>query len=395
MIVRKVTPQENSRVNDLFAIAFEMAPEGEEPFIPVDESITTWAAFDGDNMTSTLSETRFQIRFDGHSCLMGGMGGAASLPQYRRHGGIRGCFEHSLRDQYDKGYDFSYLYPFSTAYYKRYGYERCIQHLLVSVDLGLLRITDTEGHFKMTEASAPQTEAIQAVNRFWEEKFNMMVIHDDAFYDWTRKVAPSKNLNFTYVYYAKDGTPKAYTTFHMENQPDGRNLQCSRFFFVDQEGFMGLMQIFKSLSSDHRFAKFTLPYGQGLEYLMPEWSMGAAQWNVNNNAGMVRVINVPNVMMKAAYHGSGKLTMDIIDKQIAENNGIFTVTFENGKAVSCEKTENTPDIRLEMPALSALISGALDLNAAISWLPGIELLSASRAPWQVFRKKPVMIVDYF
>ena len=394
MIVRKVTPAENPRVNDLFAIAFEMA-SGQEPFIPVDESITTWAAFEGDQMTSTLSETAFQVRFDGSVCKMGGMGGAASLPQYRRMGGIRGCFEHSLADQYEKGYDFSYLYPFSTAYYRRYGYERCIQHLLVTVDLGLLRVTDTGGHFEMVEQQTPQTEAIRAVDRVLEERFNMMVIHDDAFYDWTRKVQPARDLNFSYVYYAKDGSPRAYTTFHMENQPDGRNLQCSRFFFTDAEGFMGLMQIFKSLSSDHRFVKFTLPYGQGLEYLMPEWSMGAAYWTVNNNAGMVRVINVKNVLMKAAYHGSGEMTMALEDPQIPENAGTWTVTFRDGKVLSAEKTEKAPDLSLTMPVFSALISGAVDLHQAIAYIPGIQLLTDSAAPWQVFRKKPVMIVDYF
>lgn len=394
MIVRKVTPEENARVNELFAIAFEKMP-GSEPFIASDEGITTWAAFDGDNMASTLSETAFQVRFDGQICQMGGMGGAATLPQYRRRGGIRGCFEASLRDQYDKGYDFSYLYPFSTAYYRKYGYERCTQHLHVSVDLGLLKAADTQGHFYLTDAAHPMTEEIREVNQVWESRFNMMVIHDEKFYDWTRKVAPAKDLNFTYVYCDKDGKAKAYTTFRMERQPEGRNLLCSRFFFTDREGFMGLMQIFKSLSSDHRFVKFTLPYGQGMEYLMPEWSLGAAQWNVNNNAGMVRVVNVASVLKKAAYHGSGEVTLDIQDLQLPENNGCFTVVFENGKAVSVEKTDKAPDIRLEIPAFSALITGALDLSQAISWLPGVELLTDSMAPWQVFRRKPLMIADYF
>lgn len=394
MIVRKVTPEENGRVNELFAIAFEQAL-GNEPFISNDDSITTWAAFDGENMASTLSETSFDIRFDGHVCRMGGMGGAATLPQYRRMGGIRGCFEASLKDQYARGYDFSYLYPFSTAYYRKYGYERCIQHLLVTVDLGLLRVTDTEGHFYLTDANNPMTQEIREVNQFWEQNFNMMVIHDEKFYDWTKKVAPAKDLNFTYVYCDKSGAAKAYTTFRMENQPDGRNLQCSRFFFKDKEGFMGLMQIFKSLSNDHRFVKFALPYGQALEYLMPEWSMGAAQWNVYNNSGMVRVVNVMSVLKKAAYHGSGVVTLEIQDRQIEENNGFFTVTFEKGKAVSVEKTDKAADIRMEMPTFSALIAGSVDLNQALSWLPGIELLTDSMAPWQVFRKKLLMIADYF
>ena len=158
---------------------------------------------------------------------------------------------------------------------------------------------------------------------------------------------------------------------------------------------MGLMNIFKSLASDHAFAKFTLPYGQGVEYMMPEWSMGAATWSVNNNAGMVRVVNVIKVLTKASYHGSGEVSLDISDKQIPDNNGVFTVTFKNGKAEKVVKTEKAPDMRLSMPAFSAMISGAVTLQQALDYIPGAELLTDSAAPWQVFTKKPAMIVDYF
>ena len=117
--------------------------------------------------------------------------------------------------------------------------------------------------------------------------------------------------------------------------------------------------------------------------------------NVNNNAGMVRVINVQNVLRKAAYHGSGEVTMEIEDKQIEENSGSWTVCFRSGKAESVVKTANAPDVKLSMPAFSALISGAVTLDQGIAFIPGIQVLTDSMAPWQVFRKKPVMIVDYF
>ena len=393
MIIRKVTEAEMPRVNQLFNIAFEMSFQG-EPCITPGPGVQSWAAFDGDAMMSTFTTSDYQIRFDGHSCKMAGLGGVATLPQYRRMGGIRECFKACLPSLYRENYDFSYLYPFSTGYYRKFGYECCVQKLLVSVDLGLLKPRPQEGHFVLCEADHPMKDAIRQVDRFWEEQYNMMVIHEDRDYKWTEKFDPAENLTFTYVYFDRENQPKAYTTFRMENQPDGRNLVCSKFFFTDREGFEGLMLLFKSMSTDHRFVKFQLPAGCSMEYLLPEWSMGAAQWSVQN-AGMVRVINAASVLRKAAYHGTGSLTVEITDPQIEENNGIFRVSFRDGRAETVEKVSAQPDVRLTVAAFSALIAGAIPFREAALYLGGVEVLNPTMALSQAFRRKPMMIADYF
>ena len=136
MIIRKTRPEEGKRVNTLFAIAFEQPMEngpGEEP------GVTNWGAFEEDTMFSTFAVTDFTQFFDGNQVKMGGIGGVASLPQYRRAGGIRACFQKALPILYREGYVFSYLYPFSTAYYRKFGYESCVQRYLAVLDLRQLR----------------------------------------------------------------------------------------------------------------------------------------------------------------------------------------------------------------------------------------------------------------
>ena len=125
MIVRKTGPEEARRVNELFALAFETAAE-KGPADPENDRICHWAAFtEGGEMMSTLSVTDFEVNFDGQRCKMGGVGGVATPPQFRRRGGIRACFTRALPELYRAGYDFSYLFPFSTAYYRQFGYESC------------------------------------------------------------------------------------------------------------------------------------------------------------------------------------------------------------------------------------------------------------------------------
>lgn len=394
MIVRETTPQEAQRVNELFAIAFEQPLEN-GPADAENGKLHHWAAFseDGD-MMSTFTITDFQIQFDGHACKMGGIGGVATLPQYRRRGGIRGCFEAALPEMYSKGYDFSYLYPFSTAYYRKFGYESCVQKFTVAVHLGLLKPPAVDGAFRLADKNAPLTNAVRAVDQVWEQKYNMMVQHDAEDYGWIKKTDPAVKQVFTYVYFAADGTPKAYTTFRLENQPDGRNLVCSRFCFVDKEGFSGLMQVFKSLSSDHMFVKFSLPVIPAMQYLMPEWSLGAVQFSLQS-AGMVRVINVKNALEKAKYIGSGSIVLKINDPQIEENNRTFAITFANGRAASVEETKAAPDAVMEIPTFSALLAGVSDFAAAENWCSGMEIKNKGACFSQVFFRKDLMIADYF
>lgn len=395
MIVRKTKPEEGKRVNELFSIAFEQpmenGPVGED-----DTGMTHWAAFDEANgeMTSTFTITEFPIWFDGNVVKMGGIGGVATLPSYRRTGGIRGAFQAALPDMYENGYIFSYLYPFSTAYYRKFGYENCVCKRSVAVDLALLAPRKADGHCVMAGLGKDLTKAVRTLEADWERTYNMAVCHEEKDYAWVAKADPTKKPEFLYVYFDAQGTPRGYMQFHLENQPDGRNLVGTKLVFRDREGFDGLMNLVKTMASDHRYLKFQLPEEEALPYLFPEWSLGAAQWSTLP-AGMVRVVNVRKALELAAYRGSGTVTLGITDGQIPENNGIFRVTFQNGKALSVEKTEEKADLELPIAVFSALLSGVSAWEAAESWMPDVHKNRDNPALAGVFYKKPLWIGDYF
>ena len=393
-MIRRLTAQDVPRANELFSIAFEQPPEG--PFEPDGSRTHRWAAFadDTNEMMSTLTVTDFTVQFDGNICKMGGVGGVATLPQYRRTGGIRGCFETMLPELYADGYDFSYLYPFSTGYYRKFGYECCVQKYLTTVDLGLLSPPKTDGTLRMAERENTMKDAIRAIDAVWEQRYNMTVQHQAEDYDWTENQEPAVKQKFTYVYFSAEGTPKAYTTFVKKEQGNECDCVCRHFFFTDKEGFAGLMNLFKSLSSDHRAVKFALPADPAMQYLLPEWSLGAASWSIQP-AGMARVVNVKRVLEKAAYHGEGSVVLAVRDPQIAENNRRFAVRFAGGRAVSVEETQETPDAALSISALSALVCGVCDFADAAKWMEGIQVCRPSGALPQVFYRKPMMIADFF
>ena len=207
MIVRKTGPEEARRVNELFALAFETAAE-KGPADPENDRICHWAAFtEGGEMMSTLSVTDFEVNFDGQRCKMGGVGGVATPPQFRRRGGIRACFTLALPELYRAGYDFSYLFPFSTAYYRKFGYESCVQRLACTLDLSLVPSAPEEGSFRLAEPGGALKDSIRAVDRVWEQRYNMAVRHGEADYAWVDEADPYRTAEYTWLWFDGAGTP--------------------------------------------------------------------------------------------------------------------------------------------------------------------------------------------
>ncbi len=394
MIVRKTLPEENAAINRLFSVAFQTTPD-KGPADADNPRICHWGAFSEEGeLMSSLSLTSYQIRFDGHACPMAGVGAVQTLPPYRRRGGIAACFAEALPTLFAEGVLFAYLYPFSTAFYRRFGFESCVMKIGCTVDLAQLRLPPQEGCFRLAVKEKPLAEAICAVDQVWERRWNMEVLHGEEDYGWLGKLDPCGSQEYLYVCFDAAGRAIGYTAFRAVKEAEGRDLVCSRFRFADREGYYALLGVFKSLAADHRFARFALPSDPALPYLMGEWSLGAASFRLEP-AGMVRVINAREVLTRAAYRGSGEVRLQIRDGLIAENDGVFSLRFADGRAVSVERTEEKPDAVLDIRAFSALIAGVCDFEGARDWMNGVEILDPAAPLERVFYRKSMTITEPF
>lgn len=78
---------------------------------------------------------------------------------------------------------------------------------------------------------------------------------------------------------------------------------------------MELMRLYKSLSSDHRFVKFSTPANPAMQYFMPGVVAGCGQLE-RAERGHGRAVNVKSVLEKARYIGSGTVCVAVQDSQI-------------------------------------------------------------------------------
>lgn len=415
MIVRKIHPEELKRTKELFSIAFEYEYDCDKDAMEVYEEslnepktrediypLEKYAAFldDDKTMTSCLSAIRFPMQFDGNSVVMAGIGGVSSLPQYRRTGGIRGCFTRMLGDLYQEGVVFSYLYPFSTAYYRKFGYEMGCVCNHYELDLSFIPAYQVDGHCELLDESNREMrfEDIKEIYQDWQKKFNCMIENESWEYQFATEANPYKKQEFTYIYYGQNKKPTAYMTLRKEKNERGQLLSCSKFVFKNVEGLKGLLALAKTFSSDHYCIRFTLPESCDITPLIPERSLGACKIETSY-LGMVRVIQVEQVLKIARYIGTGELKIEVKDANIPENNGVFQVIFEQGKAVTVEKVKNSiPQISMTVAEFSRWITGVQD-TAAMKFCNDVQIVDAgiveSGVLRQVFYKKPCFLMEYF
>lgn len=394
MIVRRITAGERRRAEEIFSIAFE-TPWQEEAY-----RTEKYAAFldDDETMTSCLSILPFSVSFDGKTVKMAGIGGVSSLPQYRRTGGIRGCFEKMLPDLYREGYMLSMLYPFSTNYYRKFGYEVWARGARYELDLahipGLLR----EGWSLLADSTNREKclADIRLLTKEWERRYNGMAELTDEKCAFAAEADPYRKQEFVYIHYDAKGTPAGYMVYRRERDGQEQRLVCSRFVFRDRVGIEGLLTLAKSMQADHKSIVFTLPSSICLDPLIDEWSLGAYRRS-DASLGMARIVNVEAALKAARYRGSGSLTIEILDGQIPENNAVFIVCFEEGRAVSVTRdAEGKAALRMDISEFSRFLIGAADVSAlALSRRvygysqEDLELLG------QIFYKKPCFLTEYF
>lgn len=363
MIVRRIRPEEIKRVNELFSVAFcsPIEEDGRDPVSVYNDMLknprsredvdplSKYAAFEDDDkrMFSCLFATSFPMYFDGKKTDMTGVGGVSTLPEARRRGGIRACFELMLNDAYKEGKIFSCLYPFSTAYYAKFGYGISMASRKYELLTEFIpKSFETGGHCVLIDSSNKDElfEDVKNVYTGFAKERNGMIVNDDFEYSFVLKADPYKTAEYTYLYYEQN-EPLGYVTFKRISENGNLIISCRRFIYKNINAVKGMLTLIKTMQSDCRLVRFALPSDTAFERLVPERSFGALSIS-ETFLGMIRAVNVKRVLELSKYRGSGKITFTVIDPVIEENTGEYTVTFENGTATSvvrakAEDKENT------------------------------------------------------
>lgn len=393
MIIKKVTPETEYLADFTSAVAFEYGtdyikskeesekrlsePEPEKRAEDNHEpKAVRWGAFTDDmsECMATVWSTPYTVRFDRRTILMGGIGGVACLPHHRDKGAVKAIMREMLADDYRRGITYDYLYPFSRAYYRQYGFENAVERRTYEIPFDALRALIREkaaGSFYMIRPDMDYSVLDTVSARAFQE-INLSTC-------WLRpsqtlkKSGGADKMNYIYVYADEAGTPRGYVAF------TGRNgvMNCVNDFghpagFVF-DGADTLRQMLRfcarMFSSRYNTLKITLPGYVRIETIIPEMNSVSASVDTQ---GMIRIINLDSVLRSMLYKGSGEITISVDDPVIKENSGCRLIKWRDDKFVSAELFGSEPDIECGIGELSLLTSGAVRTEE-IRWLSGVKV----------------------
>ena len=357
MEIRKAKPNEFNRVDEVFCVSFGFKKENDVTQ-PVSKDDVRYVAIEDSKIISAIYVPSYVMNFDGNDVKMAGIGGVSTLPEYRRKGAIRSIFNKLLKDIYKEGFVFSYLYPFSTAYYKKFGYEKACDLVKYTINtMALPQSEDSDKCFLLTKDT--YSKGIEIIKKAYDinvSKYNGMTHPGSDTFSWA-KADPYETAVYTYLF--KEGDSYGFLTYELKKEGE-LSVNVKRLMYKGDKALRALLSIVRSFGSDYTKTVVTMPKGDNIERLIEEWSFGNLKREIIPH-GMVRVINVEEALKIAKYKGSGEFKICVIDTDIKENSKKYYVNYKEGKAIEVSECTGKADVTFEIGEFSARLFGNNDI----------------------------------
>lgn len=353
MICRPIRAEEFVQAEKIMNIAFRF----EWDKYPENDSGTrhhnVYGAFEGETMTSCTVANAYQSMYFGHDVGMLGVGGVATLPEYRREGHIRHLLTLILQDSYKRGDVIASLYPFSHPFYRKFGFENGQVMNRLKVDTAELRQFPCTGKVRQFMPGEDDSVIKDIYNTFITNR-NFACRRRE--WEWNAlKKDPYLTHVYTYLWYADDGAPEAYfTVVHNEE----KKFIVRDWAFLSARAVRGVFGFLGLLTPSGEKTEIWLP-GDVKPYLLfnEPYDLDVR----HESRGMIRVVNVEKALQLHPWEEGTSFAVQVEDAQIAENNGVFSVQCKGGETC-VTKGDARPDGRFSIQAFSLICCGAASVE---------------------------------
>lgn len=401
MKARILRPEENYKAAMTMAVAFEwgMDYEKEKAEASKKEASLSKLCFgvpseDESVVYGCMDLSLFDVRFDGTVMKMGGVGGVATLPPYRRGGAIRACMQEAFRYMYDNDFGFSCLYPFSQSYYRQFGFE-CGNDLIEwIIDMDALKLPEVEGSVEYLLPGEDQSVLTDLYNRVFSA-YNLSVVREE-FSPALKKENLLDQCRYIYVWKNKEGEPRGF--FISKKNGEGyMDCTCSfgganAFLFLDAQALMGMLRFVQTaFRANYKGIKLAVPGPLRIDSMVAEPNKAARKVFYN---GMLRVINAKKVLEACKCKGSGSLTIKLKDSMLPENEGVWKLDFASNMENQVEKLNlSEADVEMDISDFGPLICGVREA-ADFPYMPGVTVRNQEVCE-QVFYRKNCYVMNLF
>lgn len=294
--------------------------------------------------------------FGGQSVRAGGITAVGVAPDQRGSGVGRWMLRQSLEELHRQGVPIATLYPATTAFYRRTGFERAAQRLLYDVPLAEIGVRD----YSLEAVPAGPSEYAAIKQLYVQQAIRTSAFIDRPEFYWNSILEPKDKRVYSFIV-QHDGVPEGYVIF--SHAAWGETLKVNDIVALTPAAGRRLL----TLLADHRSMTETmrLPGGPNdtLLFLMPEQKQKVgASLDL-----MLRIVDLVGALTARGYPAgvSAELQLDVRDEVLPWNNGRFIVTIADRRARV--RSGGDGRVRLHVRDLATLYSGYLtpqELQAA-------------------------------
>ncbi len=357
-----------------------------------DRAAEQWAAFSEDGvMMGRMQNNHFRANIDGNIVENGGIGGVSTLPEYRESGAIREIFRELLPAARKSGEVISTLYPFSQAFYRKFGYETVVHQNVYEMKPEVLSGYHFSGTAALYRPGDPVTDFTRIYQAFTGKR-NLSFVRDDQYMakEWLHE-DPKKSRCFPYLL-SIDEKPVAYVIFtDIYNNPQAI-LQVDEAAFINREGFMAILGFLARFSADYGTIRLPLPTDIDLLSVIQSPKANDIQKKPKQDY-MIRVVNAEKLLQAIEVPEGKSFVIRVQDELLKENCGCFRVTGKRPQNI-VETTAEAPDLCVSEKALGQMACGAIGWSEALL-RADVLLFGNEELLQKVFHRKAIYIMDHF
>lgn len=318
-------------------------------------------AFDEEGrMLSAMMQIPYNVRFQGETVKLIGVGGVVTDPVSRGEGCVRRIFEESLPRLYREGSVFSALYPFSHRFYRKFGYEWATFWKNAEVNRGDLRgdLRKADEIFRVLPDE--DDKGMRGVYETYVADKHLPVLRDEQMWKDLRGGTPWEALRYAYVLRI-GGKPVSYWIGTMQKEDWHCTLTIRDMAWTCREGMEAIFAMLRGMNEVETIR--VRVHGDWDPRMMTSEPYDVSWKGVSD--GMVRVVNVERALvMLAPPPLPGTLAIAVTDGQIEENYGVFVVACDGYSVTVSRDDKAQPDLRCDIQGLSALVMGRQSFDVA-------------------------------
>ncbi|MDZ5781697.1 GNAT family N-acetyltransferase [Marinococcus luteus] len=358
MDIRRMKKSEIDQSLDLAQYAFqihlteEQRRERRRTIVPQDN----WVAVERGKVLSKVAIFPTVVYLGDVKMPMGGISGVATWPEKRRGSLVRSLLKEALVDLRDRGVPISMLYPFSTSFYRKFGWEVFCDTKHWTVTKNELPDTGEPEKGSIRRIYQQDWQILDYIYQKWAKQYAGMIARSEQW--WKNRTLQRKKGNAA-VYTDANGFDSGYVLYEVKEQ----QLTVHEFVAWHEDARRELWRFLANHDSMIETAKISPVIDDPSRYLLPEPKIEETR----KSYFMARIVDVYPFLHQYPLNlpTEESLVLHVEDDFCDWNNTSWQLyKSKEGRTEIKEVLSNRTGIELSINTLTALVMGYITVREA-------------------------------